>query len=127
MSKGKLIGFWLLTGLFCVSQGLSGVMDLVQPPELLEVFSTIGYPTWMLYILGPWKLLGAICIAAPGLTRAKEWAYAGFFFDFTGAAASHALAGQGIADMMPPLVLCAIAIGSYVLRPDNRRLAGPAI
>ena len=127
MSKGKLIGFWVLTGLLCLSQFLSGIMDVVQPPALIEVFTKLGYPTWVLYIIGPWKILGAIAIAAPGLKRAKEWAYAGFFFDFTGAAASHALNGDSLGEVMPPVVLCLILVGGYLLRPDSRKLAGPAI
>lgn len=125
--KPKLIGYWICTALIVLGQGASGIADLVQPAPLLEVFSQTGLPTWFLYILGPWKIAGVICLAAPGLKRAKEWAYAGFFFDFTGAAAVHALAGQGIADIMPPLVICAILIGSYVLRPESRKLPGPAL
>jgi len=51
-------------------------------------------------ILGTWKLLGAIAIAAPGLPRVKEWAYAGFVFDLTAAAVSRAAVGDGAADII---------------------------
>src|SRR5436305_1376343 len=55
-------------------------------------------------ILGTWKVLGAIVIAAPGLPRVKEWAYAGFVFDLTAAAVSRAAVGDGAADIIAPLV-----------------------
>ena len=49
----------------------------------------LGYPAYFLVILGVWKLLGVVAIAAPGLPRLKEWAYAGFSFDLSGAFVSH--------------------------------------
>ena len=121
-SKGMKIGFWILTGLLCLSQGASGVMDLVGAAPVKDGVLALGYPAYILYILGPWKLAGAIVIGAPGMAKYKEWAYAGFFFDFTGAALSHVMNGDGIDMIMPPLVLCAIMVGSYVLRPADRRL-----
>lgn len=81
----------------------------------------------MLNILGVYKLLGAIVLAVPGLKRLKEWAYAGFFFDFTGAAASHAMNGDGVDLIMPPLVLLVFVLGSYFLRPESRKLDGPVV
>ena len=92
--KNKKIGFWILTGLVCLSQGASGVLDLMQNQGLVDAMKGLGYPAYLLYILGVCKLGGAITLAAPGATL-KEWAYAGFFFDFMGAAASHALSGDG--------------------------------
>jgi len=42
---------------------------------------------YFLTIIGVWKVLGAIAILVPGFARLKEWAYAGIFFNVTGAAA----------------------------------------
>ena len=127
MSKGKLIGFGVLTFMLCASQGASGVMDLLQKEFLVDAMNALGYPLYVLTILGIFKILGAIVIAIPGVTRLKEWAYAGFFFDFTGAAASHTLNGDGPDLIMPPLVLLAVALGGYFLRPPSRKLAGPTL
>ena len=126
-SKGKVIGFWICTVLIILSQGASGVMDLLQIGPAVEGIKALGYPTYVLYILGVAKIAGIIVIAAPGLKRLKEWAYAGFVIDFIGAAASHALNGDTIAEIMPPIVVMGILLGSYVLRPDSRRLDGPVI
>lgn len=127
--NGKTIGFWILTALVIVSQGASGVMDFIQAPGSVPVegMAALGFPLTLLYVLGFWKIAGAICLAAPGLKRAKEWAYAGFVFDFTGASALHAMNGDGAPGFMPPLVLLAILAGSYFLRPESRRLEGPAL
>lgn len=59
---------------------------------------------------------------APRLPRLKEWAYAGIFFDFTGAAISHTASGDGVGNVSLPLVLAILAIASWMLRPASRRL-----
>ena len=122
-SKGKTIAFWILTGLVCVSQGASGVMDWIGHPEIIKGLTALGFPAYLAYILGTWKILGVVALAAPGFPRIKEWAYAGFFFDFTGAAASHLLNGDGPELFMPAMIATFILVGSYVLRPASRRLA----
>jgi len=122
--KGRLIGYWLLTMLVVLSQGASGVMDLAGAQPLVDGVTALGYPVYILKILGPFKILGVIALAAPGFPRLKEWAYAGFTFDFIGAFASHLLNGDGPGELAPPLILLAILVGSYLLRPASRRLPG---
>ena len=124
-SKGRTIAFWLLTGLIVISQGASGVADLLQAQPLLEGVTALGYPAYILKILGPFKILGAIVLAIPGLVRLKEWAYAGFFFDFTGAFLSHVYHGDSIDLILPALIATLVLLGSYFLRPESRRLSGP--
>ena len=121
-NKGRLIGYWVLTVLVVLSQGISGVMDLIAAAPIVDGLTALGYPPYLVFILGPAKLLGAIALAWRGAPLVKEWAYAGFTFDFLGASLSHALNGDGIDLIAPPLVLLAILVGSYVLRPESRRL-----
>lgn len=120
------VGYWILTGLIVLSQGASGIGDLAGAAPLVEAITALGYPVYLLKILGTAKLLGVIALAAPGFPRLKEWAYAGFVFDFLGAFASHLLNGDGPGLLAPPLVVLAILIGSYLLRPADRRVANPA-
>ena len=77
---------------------------------------------YILSILGVWKLLGAVVIVAPGLPRLKEWAYAGVFFELSGAAASYVLHGEITSDLAAPLILVALAMISWALRPEGRVL-----
>jgi hypothetical protein len=74
-------------------------------------------------ILGFWKVLGAIAILVPRFPRLKEWAYAGIFFDLTGAAASCAFVGvYGVYafHIVAPLFLAVLAMASWALRPESR-------
>jgi hypothetical protein len=77
---------------------------------------------YILTILGVWKLLGAIVLFAPRLPRLKEWVYAGVIFELTGAAASFVAHGDSTNELIAPLVLAAIALTSWALRPPSRRL-----
>ena len=45
-------------------------------------FAALGYPTYIIYPLTIAKLLGLIAIWSNKSKTLKEWAYAGFFFDF---------------------------------------------
>ena len=62
-------------------------------PEIIDALTHLGYPAYLAKILGTWKLLGVVALLAPGFRRVKEWAYAGFFFNLTGATLSHLASG----------------------------------
>ena len=64
-------------------------------------------------------------ILMPGLPRLKEWAYAGIFFNLTGAIATHLFGGDPVSNTVAPLVLLAITVVSWACRPADRKLPGP--
>jgi hypothetical protein len=118
------IAYWVATGLFGAGMLMSGLAYLSGAAPIREgVVDMMGYPTYFLTILGTWKLLGAIALLTPpsapipGLARIKDWAYAGFFFNLTGAAASHIMAGDGVGHVVPVLVIGAFYAVSLALRP----------
>ena len=82
----------------------------------------LGYPVYLMTILGVAKVLGVIALLIPGQPLLKEWAYAGFTFDILVAAASHAFAQDTVQSIIIPLVILTVGAASYVLRPDSRRL-----
>lgn len=125
--KGKVIGYWILTALIGLAFIGGGIGDLTGAEPVVQSLELLGFPAYVATILGVWKLGGAVVVLAPGLKRLKEWAYAGIVIDLVSAVASHALNGDAIDQIMPPLVLTVIALGSYFLRPDNRKLDGPAV
>jgi uncharacterized membrane protein YphA (DoxX/SURF4 family) len=101
------------------------MIHILRREEVVANPVHLGYPAYFATILGVWKLLGAIAVVVPGWPRLKEWAYAGFFFDPHGAAASRAFAGDGVAEqggVVAPLVFLALAMASWALRPPGRRL-----
>jgi hypothetical protein len=120
--KRNEIGYWVATGLAALASAFGGVMDLARPPEVIAGLQHLGYPGYFALILGAWKLLGAAALLAPRLPRLKEWAYAGMLFDLTGAAASHAAVGDPAGKVIVPLVLLAIVLASWALRPAPRVL-----
>ena len=118
----RLIGYWLATALFCLAMTAGGTMNLLRVEPQQAAIANLGYPMYLMTILGVAKILGVIALLAPRLPLLKEWAYAGFTFDMLGAAASHSFVGDSPAEIVTPLVVLAIAIASYCLRPPSRRL-----
>lgn len=125
MTKAKLIGYWTTTAILAFCWVAGGVADLVREPATLAGMVALGYPAYVLTILGIWKVLGAIAILVPRFPRLKEWAYAGTFFELTGAIASHAFAGSGVFHLLSPAFFLACAVASYALRPRSRTLGSP--
>ena len=93
--------------------------DIVH--QVVNVVTSLGYPVYILIILGIWKIPGAIALVVPGFLRLKEWAYAGIVFELSGAAVSQAVRGHG-SDIIAPLVLLGLALASWTLRPPGRTL-----
>src|SRR5437867_4140842 len=122
----RTVAFWTATILGPASFVIGGVLNLSQSEQVVETMHHLGYPLYFASILGFWKLAGAMAIVAPGLPRLKEWAYAGFFFNLTAAAASRAAVGDSAADVIAPLAFLALVMASWALRPASRTLAAPA-
>jgi uncharacterized membrane protein YphA (DoxX/SURF4 family) len=121
------IAYWATTGLIAFFIGGGGVAQLAQfkgnPHGVVPV---LGYPMYFFAILGFWKVLGAIAILVPRFPRLKEWAYAGIFFDLTGAAASvAAVSGYGVYafHILAPLVIAGLTVASWALRPQSAQSA----
>lgn len=120
--KTKLIGYWMTTAILAFALFAGGVADLMHPRVIDEGMTHLGYPLYFATILGFWKVLGAIVLLAPRLPRLKEWAYAGAFFDMTGAVASHILSGDTLTQFIAPLIFAVCTIVSWALRPESRIL-----
>jgi uncharacterized membrane protein len=112
--------YWVATGLIVLETAAGAEWDLVRNDFVRQVFTHLGYPLYLLTILGIWKLPAAIVLVIPRYGRAKEWAYAGLFFVYTGAAASHFMHGDK-AEPWGPLVLALLTVVSWALRPDSRK------
>lgn len=116
---GRAIGYWVVTGLLCIELAIGGFLDVLRTPYAAGIMVRLGYPIYILTLLGLWKLLAIPALLAPDFTRLKEWAYAGIFFDMTGAAMSHAACLEAKA-VIAPLVIAGLAVTSWYLRPQSR-------
>ncbi len=119
-ARTRSIAYWIVTLFFIVGMGGSAIADLVLAPPIVEGITHLGYPVYFITLLGVWKALGVVALAAPGFPRLKEWAYAGFFFHLSGAIVSHLAVGEG--SIVAPASLLALAVASWALRPDSRVL-----
>jgi uncharacterized membrane protein YphA (DoxX/SURF4 family) len=124
-SRGKSIAYWITTILvaFFMTGGIAQLLQYRANPH--GVVPDLGYPMYFFAILGIWKVLGAIAILVPRYPRLKEWAYAGIFFDLTGAAASCAWVGVYGAyafHIIAPLAIAGLTVASWALRPESRRI-----
>ena len=124
--KTRSVAYWITTGLVAFFIGSGGVAQVWQfKANPHGVVPELGYPMYFFAILGVWKVLGAIAILAPRFPRLKEWAYAGIFFDLTGAAAScAAVGGYGVYGfhVLAPLIIAGMMAVSWAQRPQSRIL-----
>jgi hypothetical protein len=120
----KPVAFTLVTAPVVVAFLGSGLANLLHAESIVHDMAHLGYPGYVSGILGVWKILGGLTVAAPALPRVKEWAYAGMVFDLTGAAISRGVMGDGARGVVPPLAIAALVVASWWLRPPGRVLAG---
>jgi uncharacterized membrane protein YphA (DoxX/SURF4 family) len=116
------LAYWLSTALVAFVFLSGGIADVLHPSFVVEGMTLLGYPGYFAVILGVWKVLGGIAVLSPRLPLVKEWAYAGMFFNLTGAAASHAAVGDPLNKVVVPLVIVAIVALSWATRPASRVL-----
>jgi hypothetical protein len=85
----------------------STIPNILSSPDWVDVFKQLGYPLYMLPAIGVAKLLGITALLMPGFPRIKEWAYAGFFFDLSGAVYS----GLSVGGFNPLMLIMLVPFG----------------
>jgi uncharacterized membrane protein YphA (DoxX/SURF4 family) len=120
--RSRAVAYWICTVLVAFVFLSGGVGNVLRPPQVVEGMTHLGYPGYFTLLLGVWKILGGIAILLPAFPLLKEWAYAGMFFDLTGATVSHASVGDSAFHIITPLVIAAVVVASWWLRPASRRL-----
>ena len=120
--KTKVIGYWVTTAFLLFNVLAGAIAELVQRKDNVEGMIFLGYPLYFMMILGVWKVLGTIALLMPGFPRLKEWAYAGIFFNMTGAAISHAVSGSAAWHILYTGFLAVLTLASWALRPQSRTL-----
>ena len=113
MKKEKII-YWVSTTIIFLFQGV--MPALTSHTEMArQGISQLGYPAYFGTMLAIFKVSGATVIMFSRFPRRlKEWAYAGFAFDFLAATISNgAVFGIG-AEVVSPLIALLILAVSYV-------------
>lgn len=121
MKKRNIILYWIATIWLALGMLSTGIVQLLQIKEEVDMMTHLGYPLYFLTLLGIWKILGVIAVLLPKFPILKEWAYAGFFFSMSGAMYSHLAVGDPAAELFGPALLLVLTSVSWYLRPTNRK------
>jgi hypothetical protein len=112
--KGVRIFYYTSIIIFSLLMLLDGFGGLSQQKEGVEAMQHLGYPAYILLIMGTAKILGVIAILQNKFKVLKEWAFAGFAFNFIGAEASIALNGDGMESLIFPVVALLLLAITYM-------------
>ena len=130
MTKTQKIVYWFSTVVLVAGLLGTGIQQLLGVeaegalgPAFAWGIQQMGYPLYLLTILGVWKILGAIALLVPKFPLLKEWAYAGIFFLLTGALFSHIASGHPWVESIASVTLLTLTTLSWYFRPVDRKLS----
>ena len=122
MSKRNKIIYWIATIWLALGMLSSGIVQLIHLKEETEMMRHLGYPDYLMTIVGAWKIPGVVILLLPKFPLVKEWVYAGFFFLMSGAFFSHLACGDGAIEFFGPLLLLVLTVVSWYFRPAERKI-----
>ena len=114
MSKSWNVAYYILTVLLSAVMLFGSYFDLTYAPQAVQIFMHLGYPAYLLVILGVARIFGVAALWQSKVPFVREWAYAGFMIEMVGAFASHIAVGDGPAQYTPALVVLVLVIFSYI-------------
>lgn len=104
-ARSRARGDAILRALLAAVFVLAGVLKLAAVEFEVRSFAHFGYAPWFMYAIGALELLGGLALLA---RRSAALAALVLAAVMVGAAASHLLAGDGVAMALPALVLLAL-------------------
>lgn len=122
MTKRNKIIYWVATLWLALGMLSTAIVQLIKMDEEVQNFTHLGYPLYLMTLLGVWKILGVIAILIPKFPLLKEWAYAGFFFAMSGALFSHMISGDDAIALFGPALLLVLTVLSWYFRPADRKV-----
>jgi len=106
MTKRNKTIYWATTGFLAFGMLSQGVAQTLHTKGYVDILVHLGYPIYLLTILGIWKTLGVVALLIPKFPLLKEWAYAGFFF----------------VAIFPAGSLLILIVVSWYFRPADRKI-----
>ena len=115
MKKTKIV-FWATTTIIFVFEGLLPALT-GHSQMAIDGITHLGYPIYFVTLLTVFKTLGGFALIIPKVpARIKEWAYAGYGFDFICAFVSIVVVdGFGVGALLPiiAMILLVLSYRSY--------------
>ncbi len=112
MKTTKII-YWVSTILFCCFFTVTATLYFLHAPIMVHKFQRLGYPLYILEMIGTAKYIGIVALLVPKMPRLKEWGYAGYAIDLVGGVWSH-LAVQDVHGALPMFIPITLLVVSYV-------------
>lgn len=113
--KKVTIAYYIVTVLFSLFILMGAIYDIQAPQPAVDLMTELGYPVYLLYIVGYAKILGIIGIWQNKVKFLREWAYAGLAIDLVGAFISHLVVGHGPQIYFGSVLGTVLVIASYAL------------
>ncbi|MDF2516259.1 MAG: DoxX-like family protein [Sphingobacterium sp.] len=125
MKKRDKIIYWIATvwlSLGLVSTAIIQIFRVkTEGAGGVQNVGHLGYPDYILTLLGVWKILAVVALLLPKRPLLKEWAYAGIFFTVTGALYSHAMVGDSAGLLAPGVLYLVLIAVSWYFRPAEKK------
>ncbi len=121
---GKII-YWVATIWLALGMVSTGAVQLFKAKDGqggVDMITHLGYPVYIVTMLGAWKISGVVALLLPKFPLLKEWVYAGFFFIMSGAVFSHIAVGDPAIELFPSFLLLILTLVSWYFRPAGRKL-----
>jgi hypothetical protein len=87
-----------------------------DPGEWRIANQQLGYPLYIIPLIGVTHILGGVGLLIPNVPRLTEWVYAGFAFTLLLAFYSQLNGSGSTWDKFDPILVMAFVFASYVLR-----------
>lgn len=127
MKKKDKIIYWVATVWLCLGLISTAIIQIFKVKTDgaggVQNVDHLGYPGYVLTLLGLWKILAVVALLLPRRPVLKEWAYAGIFFTVTGALYSHLMVGDPVSLLIPGLLYLVLIVFSWYFRPDEKKIA----
>ena len=107
----------VITGLLAFIWVYFGRLYLIRDPgEFKIVNQELGYPLYIIPLIGVTHILGGVGLLIPNMARLTQWVYAGLTIDLVLASYSHLSVSGSPWHVLDPIVVMAVLFASYVLR-----------
>ena len=115
--RATQIAAMVITGLVAFIWVYFGRLYLIHDPGEWRIANQqLGYPPYIIPLIGVTHILGGVGLLIPSVPRLTEWVYAGIAIDLLLAFYSQLKGGGSIWDKFDPILVMVFVFASYVLR-----------
>jgi uncharacterized membrane protein YphA (DoxX/SURF4 family) len=115
--RATQIAAMVITGLVAFIWMYFGRLYLIHDPGEWRIANQqLGYPLFIIPLIGVTHILGGVGLLIPNVPRLTEWVYAGLAIDLLLAFYSQLNGGGSTWDKFDPILVMAFVFASYILR-----------